>query len=266
MKPSNVRIAITTMVIIVALAFIVRQFTQQSISGGAAVGRLFLITGALTKLIALGVAALFAWRVAAGVAREGSARTGWLLLACGLTALAIGQALLTWYQVVRNISPFPSVADIAFVLGYPLLIGSMIAFLRAYAASGFPMQNLPILAVIASIAAIVIAVPLLTPIVRSSGTTLEKALNIAYPALDLILTVPAVLLLRSTSRFRGGAVWKIWAALLAGMLLTAAGDIAFAFLSVLGQTHLDPAVHALYILAYGALAAGVLYQSELMNA
>ena len=266
MKPSNVRIAITTMVIVVALGFMARQFAQQSIGGDAATERLFLITGALTKLIALGVAALSAWRVAAGVAREGSARTGWLLLACGLTALALGQAVLTRYQVVRNISPFPSAADILFVLAYPLLIGSMIAFLRSYAASGFPTRDLPILAVIAAIAAIVIAVPLLAPIVRSSGTTLDKALNIAYPALDLILTVPAVLLLRSTSRFRGGAVWKVWAALLAGILLTAAGDIAFAFLTVLGQTHLDPAVHALYILAYGALAAGVLYQSELMQA
>ncbi len=264
MRVAHLRFAVTALAAAVALAFIIKQIVASS---GAApdVERAFVVAGALTKLAALAVAAVFAARVTAGVGRGNGARGAWLLLAAGLSAMAVGQAVLTGYQIVTGKSLFPSLADVAFVLSYPLLIAAVIALLRAYAAAGFAMDGQRTVAVIASACAIAIAVPLLAPIARSAGTPLEKALNLAYPALDLILAVPAILLLRSANRFRGGAVWKIWAALLAGILLTAAGDVLFAWLSILGQTQLDAAVHALYILAYGGMAVGVLYQQEILQ-
>jgi hypothetical protein len=108
--------------------------------------------------------------------------------------------------------------------------------------------------------------PLLVPIVRSADAPLAKTLNLVYPALDLVLLVPAIVLLRITSRFRGGAVWRIWLALLAGFVFTALGDILFAYFSTLGFTQLDPAVHAMYLVAYGGLAAGTMVQRQLLAA
>lgn len=266
MRVSHVRIAITLAAAAVAGAFLLRQSGLSEVLSSAASERPYLVVGALTKLAALLVGAFFSARVTFRLGRDNGAFIAWFLLSAGLAAFATGQAVLTWHQLLTGKSPFPSPADVAFMLAYPLLIAALVAFLRMYAAAGFPMDGSRNLTLITVAIAIAIAIPLLLPIAQSSGTSVEKALNVAYPALDFVLIVPAVLLARSASRFRGGAVWRPWAALLGGLLFTAAGDIAFAWFSVLGQSQLDPAVHALYVLAYGCVAAGVLYQQELLEA
>lgn len=226
--------------------------------------RVLLITGGCIKLLALVVAAVFAYRSTVLLGAGNAARFPWALLTGGLAGLALGQATLVYFQVFRGVSPFPSIADVWFLIAYPLLIGGVIAFIKAYARSGFPMQGARATRVIASLAVIAAAWPLLWPIIRSNYTLLPKILNVVYPALDLILLVPVVVLLRITSRFRGGAVWHIWLALLAGFVFTAVGDILFAYFSTLGLERLDPAVNAMYIIAYGALAAGTMVQRRLL--
>ena len=51
-----------------------------------------------------------------------------------------------------------------------------------------------------------------------------------------------------------------------GFVFTAIGDILFAYFSTLGLTSIDPAVHAMYLVAYGALAAGAMVQRRLLAA
>jgi hypothetical protein len=227
--------------------------------------RVLLVAGGWTKLLALVVAAVFALRSLALLGEGNPARTPWALLGAGLSALALGQATLVYFQTFRGVSPFPSVADVWFVIAYPLLIAGVIAFIAAYARTGFPMTGTAALFVILGLGALAAAWPLLRPILRSSDDLLSKALNVTYPALDLILLVPVVVLLRITSRFRGGAVWHIWLALLAGFVFTAVGDILFAYFTTLGFSALDPAVHAMYLVAYGALAAGAMVQRKLLE-
>ena len=116
------------------------------------------------------------------------------------------------------------------------------------------------------LASAALAWQLLEPIARSSAAPLVTALNLAYPSLDLVLLVPAIALLWLTSRFRGGAIWRTWAALLLGFVCVAVGDILFAYFSTLGIQRLDPLVHAMYIVAYGSVAAGGMIQHKLLAA
>jgi hypothetical protein len=150
------------------------------------------------------------------------------------------------------------------MISYPLLIVALVLFTAAYAKSGFPMAGLAPLGSALIVIAAAVAWPLLRPIAHEPAAPLATALNLAYPALDLLLLVPTILLLRLTSRFRGGAVWHIWAALVTGFTFTAIGDIAFAYFSTLGYTKIDPLVHALYIVAYGSLAFGTAVQYRLL--
>src|SRR5437588_859196 len=85
---------------------------------------------------------------------------------------------------------------------------------RPPARRGFPLAGTTVLFIVLSAAALAVSWPLLAPIIRSADAPLAKTLNLVYPALDLVLLVPAIVLLRITSRFRGGAVWHIWLALL----------------------------------------------------
>ena len=266
MNAAKLRIALSTVAALVAGAYLLRQTGISEVLSSAGAERPFLMVGGLVKLVALVIAALFSTRVTFRLGGDNPAYNAWYLLSLGLISFATGQAILTWFQWTTGKSPFPSPADVAFMLAYPLLIGSLVAFLRVYEAAGFPMDGGRTLMILTAILSVAIAIPLLVPIAGADGSSIEKALNLAYPVLDLVLIVPAVLLARSTSRFRGGVVWKPWAALLSGMLFTCAADIVFAWFSVLGQSHLDPSVHALYVMAYAAVAAGVLYQQELLAA
>jgi len=135
-----------------------------------------------------------------------------------------------------------------------------------YTRSGFPAQGLTAFAIIIFVAVALLAWPILRPVAHVAASPLEKALNLAYPALDLLLMVPIAVLVRITSRFRGGAVWPIWLSLLVGFVFTAAGDILFAYLTALGHAEFDPVIHAMYIVAYGNLAWGALFQEKLLAA
>jgi hypothetical protein len=106
---------------------------------------------------------------------------------------------------------------------------------------------------------------LLRPIVQAETSPLERALNLAYPISDLVLMVPAVLLLITARKFSGGRVARVWFALLLGLVVLAGGDVAFAYLTSMGQEHLDPLVDFLFLASYVILARATLYQVELLG-
>jgi hypothetical protein len=111
----------------------------------------------------------------------------------------------------------------------------------------------------------VVAVVILRPVAATSGPLLDRILTIAYPALDLVLLVPLVLLLRIALRLRGGNVGEVWLLLLTGFVFLCAGDICFAYFQSLGAQHLDPFVHATFILAYALIAGGAHRQLRILK-
>jgi hypothetical protein len=226
-------------------------------------------TSALGKLPFLLVAVIYAWRNARRFEAGNPARLGWLLLFAGWLSFTFAQSSLCVYELYLGVAvPFPSVADVFFLLGYPLLIASLFAFLRSYAAAGFPIGGAGerwMLAAATLLACALLGVPILRPIVAAPAPALEKFLNVVYPILDFVLLVPTVLLLRVTVRFRGGAVWKTWLALLGGVIFTFAGDSVFAYLQALGENRFLRLVDILYVLSFGWIARGVLYQHEMLS-
>lgn len=227
-----------------------------------------LAAAALLKLAYLLAGLWWAFACRDRLEADNPARPAWALLSLGLLATFVGQLSLAPFQIVLGDSPFPSVGDLYFVLAYPFLIGAFTVFLRAYRETGFPMgsaaERRGILSGVA-VLALAVAVPILRPIVGSEGPVLERFLNVAYPLLDLLLLVPLALLLRVALRLRGSQVGSVWALLLGGTVFLALGDVFFAYFSALGQEHLDPLVHATFILAYGLIAGGTRRQLELLR-
>lgn len=225
--------------------------------------------GTLGKFLFLLVAAAVSTGIAGKFEPGTPSRTAWRLLSAGLIALCLGQACFVFYQFVRKIeAPFPSLADVFFVVSYPLLAAALVMFLRAYTASGFPVgpasERLWLAGGVTAVC-LAIGYPILMPLVREPGEPLETTLNLLYPILDFLLLVPAVLLIRISLRFRGGAVWKVWATLLGGFVFLCAADTLFAYFSQLDRADLVDLVDATYLLAYGLLGLGVLYQRDLLT-
>jgi hypothetical protein len=229
--------------------------------------RLLVLASAL-KLVYLLAGAAWAFQCRDRLEAGNPARPAWFLLSLGLLSTFAGQLCLAPHQLAWNETPFPSVADMFYVLSYPLLIAALVALLNAYREAGFPLgstgERAAILAVVGVIAA-VLAVPILRPVAEVEGPLLGRVLTVAYPILDLLLLLPLALLLRVALRLRGGHAGEVWLLLLVGFVFLCAGDICFAYFQSLGMEHLDPFVHATYILSYGLIAGGAHRQLELLK-
>jgi hypothetical protein len=223
---------------------------------------------ALLKLSYLLAGAAFAFACRDRLDAGNPARPAWFLLSLGLLSTFAGQLCLAPYQIVQGETPFPTVADIFFVLSYPFLIAALFVLLNAYRESGFPIgspaERAAIVVGVGLIAAVV-AVPILRPVVETGGPVLERILTVAYPVLDLLMLVPLALLLRVALRLRGSHAGEVWLLLLSGIVFLCAGDICFAYFQSLGEAHLDPFVHATFVLAYGLVAGGAHRQLELLR-
>lgn len=227
------------------------------------------VLGSGLKPSLLLLSAVWAWACTRRFEDGNPIRPAWRRLSLGLTFLLLGQLIIAGYQLFLHVPiPFPSVADLFFVVAYPLLVFALVAFILAYEQAGFPTGppgERRATGAITALLCLLTAVPLLGPVLAANVPPLEKLLNLLYPVLDFVLLVPTLILIRLSLRFRGGPVGRIWLLLLFGFVFLCFGDVLFAYLSALGQTALDPLVDGMYILAYGFLAGGALLQLRLLT-
>lgn len=224
-----------------------------------------LAVAALLKLVALLLGAVWAFACRDRLDADNPARPAWFLLSLGLLSTFAGQVCLAPFQLVFGETPFPTPGDIFYVLAYPFLIAALLVFLNAYREAGLPLGSFAG-RVLLLLGIAVIAVVILRPVAATPGPMLDRILTIAYPALDLVLLVPLVLLLRMALRLRRSEAGEVWMLLLSGFVFLCAGDICFAYFPSLGEEHLDPFVHATFILAYTLVAGGARRQLRILTA
>jgi hypothetical protein len=229
--------------------------------------KLLSVIASISKLGAFAVGAVFAARVARG--QEGRARTAWMLVAVWLAFFFAGQSVLSTYQLILSRpNPVPSLGDPLFVVGYVAMVLASVQFVRMYRATGLPIGTGKEHALVGGAAAIalgVIAFVLLLPIARSDRPLAERAINVAYPVLDLIAMVPALVILRITLRFLGGRAGWTWGAIVMGFVLAAAGDLLFAYFTSHAKADLEPLVDWVFILSYTSLSSGAVLQHRMMR-
>jgi hypothetical protein len=228
-----------------------------------------LLFAAPAKLLMLCLASYFAFRSAGQLGRDNPASTPWAVLGAGAALFACGQAGLAWYQVILDQkAPFPSAADPLFVVGTVLLITATAMFVWVYQHSGLAMATrgeiIQTLVAGAMPVALIVGV-VLRPIAAAEASFWEQFLNLAYPALDLVLFVPAALLLRVMLKLRGGRLWHVWARLLAAVFFMGSGDVLYAYFTTLDFSALDPLLDLTFAYGYILLAWGTFTQAELLR-
>ncbi|HBL27789.1 MAG TPA: hypothetical protein DD490_13205 [Acidobacteria bacterium] len=254
-----------------ALALPVAFFTGQALAPEASLYTqpvLLYWMGAVPKLAFGALAVLVGIFVTSRFEPDNPSRLAWWLWTAGCLGTWVGQAILAVYFATRGeIAVFPSVADPFFVAGSLALAASLFAFVRVTIRSGFTPLNAThrwVIGLGAAVLSTLLVLPVLWPVLETSAPALEKFLLLAYPALDLLMLVPALLLLRLTASLWGGRVWTVWALLAGGILCNAAGDILFSYFSGLGKTQLEALIDIAFLLGYGLFAAGVIHQRDLL--
>jgi signal transduction histidine kinase len=160
-------------------------------------------------------------------------RRAWWLIGLSALTMGLGDAIWMWYQVVMNVeSPFPSVADFAYLASMPLLAAGVLAFPVAPSERAARLRTLMDGLLIAGSLLLISWATVLGPVYRQEDISpLERAVGIAYPLGDVaIVTIALALLIRRRGR-KLAPLWLVAAAV--GVL--AASDTLFLYLSEMGE-------------------------------
>src|SRR3989344_2759295 len=152
------------------------------------------------------------------------------LLSAGLLCWFIGEFIFFLFQFVWHIEPYPSIADIFYLAGYPLLFAGLIKEIRDHKVSWHNFNKL-------TLTFIVLLLLLLSIIVLYFGVFLaytagdpvmSNLISTAYGIGDLILIVPSLFILKIALDYRGGKLYNSWMMILSALMLMLTGDILFA--------------------------------------
>jgi signal transduction histidine kinase len=176
-------------------------------------------------------------------------RLAWGLLALGMTSSACGW--IVWVLVYEGdpAPPYPSVADLLWIPYYPLLLVALARLMKS------ERPRLPgtawLDALIPACAVSAVTTQLLLPHLSTAGKPLPEQITlIAYPALDILLVVAAVLFLALRS-------WNPdtrWGLLALAVLGTALGDTLWSYLVAAGSHQNGTAADLPYVLSPVAIA------------
>jgi diguanylate cyclase (GGDEF)-like protein/PAS domain S-box-containing protein len=220
------------------------RFRRAVITAFVAIGVFFawLATGflgerATTAVDDLGtmlVALLAAWACLRRAGRQsGRIRRGWRLLGLSTLSWGLGEAVWSYYELAagRDV-PFPSLADVGFLLTAPLALAAVLAFFSPPAGWTSRLRLVVDGLIVGAAVLYVSWIVVLGPMVHgSSGSLLIQVVGLAYPVTDVII-ISAVILVGARSRTEDGLPLG-WIS--AGLVGIAVADSAFAYLALKGD-------------------------------
>ncbi len=195
---------------------------------------------------AVAVALIGVWR------NRPERRTPWVLMAIGQAMFVAGDLLWNWYEVIGE-DPFPSMADVLYLAGYPFIALGLLMMIRRRVGDGDRGGVLDA-AILTTAVAILSWTFLIQPqVVGSELDAVSLAISLAYPVADLVLIGVAMGLLTTP-----GARTVSFRLLAASLGLLLIGDQIYALQNLEGSYVSGSLIDTLYLVSYvlfGAAAA-----------
>jgi len=216
-RPRTTTVAITAATVLVA-------FTVWLLGGWTHGSALTFVDDVV--IVAVSLLALF-FSVQAARTAPGRLRAAWGTLAVALVSWNIGQFLWMYDELVRRDRPFPSLADVFFVV-FPIV--ACAALMQFWNRGGRQVRSLILLdgLIVAGSLFIVSWLTVMGPIYDTGAASrLEIFLSLAYPLLDVVVvTVASVVLVSADSSQRVVATLLTF-----GLVCMAVADTGYAYLS-----------------------------------
>jgi diguanylate cyclase (GGDEF)-like protein/PAS domain S-box-containing protein len=182
-------------------------------------------------------------------------KTPWLLLAAANLSFIAGQdSFLILTQVMKVSVPFPSFADVLYLLTYPLYAAGMLIFILWRTPDRDRRSLIDALTLTVGLA-LLSWIFLILPNFHAAGLSwLQKSVAIAYPLGDVLtLAMIARLLAPGTGRARCVQLLTL------GTLGLLVSDVSFGLLQLHGSFHTGTVVDLGWALFYGAWGAAALH-------
>jgi hypothetical protein len=212
----------------------------------------------LSALIAAGVAIYVARRY--GV----KAKISWCFVpfAVGLSLWFVAEIVWTVYRDLLGVAvPYPSVADVFWLSGYPAIILALGAYYRLFAQTT-SVKRLLVAAAVSFVFVLLVVAVVIVPSVSLSLDPSTLIVDVAYPVLDVVMLFVSLMLLMLMNGGGLGVMWYIFAV---ACILEAVGDMTFSYVTAtgMGGASLLNLLNLMYIYAYVLFALG-LYEHRAM--
>ncbi len=177
----------------------------------------------LTALVAAAACGFAAWR------HQGRTRIAWGLIGASALSWGLGQAVWSFYELVRGQQvPFPSFADLGYLAAVPLAVAGVLCFPSAPSrATSLLRTILDAILVAASLFIISWATVLGTVYRAGSGGLTAQMIGLAYPAGDIVIAT-IVLIVASRAQRANRLPFLLLAG---GLIANLLSDSAFAYLT-----------------------------------
>ena len=181
----------------------------------------------------------------------------WVLVALALVTFVLGDSTYNVLTAGLGLdNPFPSVADVFYLLTYPAFAGALVVFNRRVAAYRDGAVMLDSLIISVGLGLVVWIYWIGTYVAAGDLGLLEKVVSIAYPLGDvLLLAMLARLLLSVQSRPMSLKL------LTAGAVTLLAADVLYGFIQLSGSWSNGAPVDVLWFACYGLWGAAALHPS-----
>ncbi len=180
----------------------------------------------VTDIIYIPVTGIFVASAAMMVSRFGTVGShgkAWLFFLGAAVTWFLAETLWTVFELVYNENPFPSIADVFYLIGYPLFFGFLVYYLKPIRKA--ISKKMVVTAIIIS-ASVVIPIIYISDSYDPKVTALENILSTAYPVGDAIILVPSLI---GVSLFFRGEVNFTWSLVCIGIIFFTVGDLGFQF-------------------------------------
>jgi hypothetical protein len=178
-------------------------------------------------------------------------------LAFGFLLWSLGEVTYSFYALFLGVAiPYPSIADLFWLSGYPLVLVGMIVFLQQFRFA-LKRKTVMIALSVSIIATGLIAAFLILPVISISPDLMTNIVGLAYPILDVALLFASIV---GILMFRGGRVAHGWKWLTIASVLIALADIGFSYLTAKGKYYDGHPVEVLYDYAYACFGLSLYSQ------
>ena len=210
----------------------------------------------LAATIALGPSVLVIYRQKT----DGVMGKAYTFLGVGLALFLIAEIIWSYYEIVLEIeNPFPSIADALWLIGYGPLLYFVFKMYRFFGASNSRTHQLFV-----SVAGAVLLLYLISGISQTAdfttqGRIVSFIISISYPTLDIILLIPAALIILNPMKGELTSIPWIFLAI----LIMSVGDCAFAYSSnVIALQKMNWVWNLFFVTSYFVTSAGLFWHNR----
>jgi two-component system, cell cycle response regulator len=182
-----------------------------------------------------------------------SERSAWLLIGIAVAFWAAAEVYWTAFIEDNPSAPYPSPADVGYLLFYPLAYAGLALLVRARAHQ--MNWRLWTDGLIAALGTAALGTAFVFDFVadHATGTTLERAITLAYPLGDIAMAS----LLVGVVALTGWRPGRTWALLLAGLAAMAVADVAYTLQWTAGALPGGGWIEPVYLISAACLGVAV---------